>query len=50
MNVAARKKIDFGKILTDAAGLAAGGVGGKFIVKKIAPNLDPRLKCAGIMA
>lgn len=48
MNVA-RRKIDFGKILTNTAGLAAGGICGKFIVKKIAPNLDPRLKCAGII-
>lgn len=45
----ARRKLDFGKILTNAAGLAAGGIGGKFIVKKFAPNLDPRLKCAGII-
>ena len=46
----ARRKLDFGKILTNVAGLAAGGVGGKLIVRKIAPNLDPKLKAAGVIA
>ena len=44
-----RGKLDFGKILTNAAGLTAGGIGGKVIVRKIAPNLDPKLKAAGVI-
>lgn len=46
----ARRKLDFGGILTKAAGLAAGGVGGKLAVRKVAPNLDPKLKAAGVIA
>ncbi len=49
MNVR-RGKLDFGKILTNTAGLAAGGVGGKLVIKKIAPNLDPKLKAIAVIA
>jgi len=49
MNVA-RRKLDFGAILTKTAGLAAGGVGGKVLVKKVAANLDPKLKAIGVIA
>jgi len=40
-------KLNFMKIGTKAAGLAVGGVGAKFLVKKIAPNLAPKLKSIG---
>lgn len=40
-------KLNFAKIGTKAAGLTVGGVGAKFLVKKIAPNLDPKLKSIG---
>lgn len=41
------KKLNFAKIGTKAAGLAVGGVGAKFLVNKVAPNLDPKLKNIG---
>ena len=40
-------KLNFVKIGTKAAGLAVGGVGAKFMVNKVAPNLDPKLKNIG---
>jgi len=40
-------KLNFMKIGTKAAGLTLGGVGAKFLVKKVAPNIDPKLKSIG---
>jgi len=40
-------KLNFMKIGTKAAGLTVGGVGAKFLVKKVAPNIDPKLKSIG---
>jgi len=42
-------KLNFVKMGMKAAGLTAGGVGAKFLIKTVAPNLDPKLKSIGVI-